>query len=993
MDAISKICVVISLLICSVFYGQYRVLSKKYDVTSGLIANDVQALCLDKEGVLWIGSTVGISKIINGVVELDQEINDYSFTNITSIVEDPDQGIWIASYGQGVLYKKEDKILSFGLQENLISDRVKTLEIFQGKLYVGTTNGISIIDLKTHQIHNPKIELELYFPFEVSDFFVYEDQIYATTINNGVCLIEGAKVKCINPIKGVFTGIPYQGMMFYATQKGLIVQDFLTQETIYQKNISNIKCFEIINGELFIISSGFFDNQGGVYKWDNFQVEQINQSIKLEANSFLSMIYDNNHEFLYIGSSNSGLFQIDMFSALTLDTTKEHVMALGAIKDTVFLFSNKGLDLFREGKQIKHVDIGLFKDFQQKNFERLKHIATKENYFLEIDYSIDVDHILFFKAIEHQNSIWVSSNIGLFQLDSSGELIHYYNIFTVHFEFYNGQLIEVMPYQGVRIYSDLKNFKYTNYLHFDSKDIPREIVSVVKMGDTIYFGSAFDGLFSYNEEQGFVSLFEKGWFKPKRIKRLSAGPKGILYVATDTNEIYALQTNSPFYYDQKVIDREQIMGSDISFISWNLDKIIIGTNKGLTVFKEDGVFYFDQEQGFDPNKITTYHKKGNILYLGTLNGLYTIDTYYFQTKSRELKVKISQILVNGKKTKLSQESFKAHQALILPYNMNSLQINFSVDGAKFPKKLYYQYRLKPDGNWRKVRESRVELHYLESGTYPIELKIRDYDSGYEILRPLLFVKIRVPYYRTVWFIAGCILGISVLTFIFYRNQILQLKRKQSVKARKLVYDKRLAEVKLLAIRSQMNAHFIFNVLSSIQFYILKGSQDQAFDYLGKFAHLIRESLNLSTKERISLAREIEYLTNYVEIENMRLDGRVVFEVTVLDNIDIEQIFLPPMLLQPFIENAMVHAFPLSIENPKLELHIYKLNQEDLCIVIQDNGIGGVSKVKKKHNYKSKGMSIVRQRMSLIQKYLEQDIKTYTSDKGSRVELILKKVIK
>ncbi len=992
MDVVNRGALLVFLLLSFVVFGQNTVLSKKYNVSSGLLANDVQALCLDQQGVLWIGSSVGVSKIANAEVEIEQSIDDFSFTNVTSILQDPSKGMWFSSYGQGVLYKDESKILSYTMENSLVSDRVKTMSIFGNLLYVGTLNGISIINLDTHQILTPIIQKQGYLPFEVTSFFEFDQQVYATTISHGVCRVSQNSIVSENNIKAILSSARLNNLLFYGTQEDLIVQDFVTKEIVYQQNIPNIVHFEQVKGELYIVSSGFFDNQGGVFRWENNKVDTIKTNIHWPNNGVMSMTYDQLHDFLYVGSADDGVFQIDMSSALSLDTSMSNVMAVEGIKQHIFVFSDNGLDILKDGQTIKNLSLDTFKYFQQNNYKRFKDQFTKENYFFEIDYSIPADRIVFFRAIAHKNSIWVSTNIGLFQISSQGDLLNYYNLFTFHFEFTQDQLVEVMPYQGVRVFTDLQQMDYRNYIALDAVNIPKEIVSIVKIEDTIYFASANDGLYSYDSKQGFISFLEKGWFEQKRLKILSKGPNGILYIATDTNDIYALQVGQGMFSNQKIIERSQIIGSDLSFISSNEDKLIVGSNKGLSIFREHEIFYFDQEQGFQPNKVNAYLQKGNRLYLGTIEGLYSLDTQYFAYKQRDLQVQLLEILVNGSSGKKLVTISEGQKTLDLGYDSNSLQISFFVTGSKFPKKLYFHYRLKPNGNWRKVRDNRIELHYLEPGNYPIELKIKDYDSGQEILEPLLFVKIRQPYYQSIWFISGSFIGIIGFMFILYRTRILQLKRKQSVKAKKLVYDKRLAEVKLLAVRSQMNAHFIFNVLSSIQFYILKGNQDQAFDYLGKFAHLIRESLNLSTKERISIARELDYLKDYVEIENMRLDDRVEFIIESFDDIDLKSVFIPPMLLQPFIENALVHAFPISVTNPKLTISISKLNSTDLLIVIQDNGIGGVG-ASKKHNYKSKGMGIVRQRMALIQEYLEQDIKTFTSDQGSRVELILKKIVR
>lgn len=217
-----------------------------------------------------------------------------------------------------------------------------------------------------------------------------------------------------------------------------------------------------------------------------------------------------------------------------------------------------------------------------------------------------------------------------------------------------------------------------------------------------------------------------------------------------------------------------------------------------------------------------------------------------------------------------------------------------------------------------------------------------------------------------------------------------MRKVQIAERKKLEYQKRLAEVKLQSVRSQMNSHFIFNVLSSIQYYIIKEEVDDALFYLERFAQLIRTTLDMSTRERITLKEECEYLSTYVEIENMRLDGRVSFEIDA-KGVDLRSILVPPLLLQPFVENSLVHAFPQHIKSPRIVIRIYKTEDEYLVIEIKDNGVGNTAVNNKKHE--SKGMAIVKERISLIQSYLDEDLIIKHDSEGTVVRIVLKNVLK
>lgn len=202
--------------------------------------------------------------------------------------------------------------------------------------------------------------------------------------------------------------------------------------------------------------------------------------------------------------------------------------------------------------------------------------------------------------------------------------------------------------------------------------------------------------------------------------------------------------------------------------------------------------------------------------------------------------------------------------------------------------------------------------------------------------------------------------------------------------------KKVAELKVLSVRSQLNTHFIFNVLSSFQYFIIAHKEEEALYYLERFASLIRKTLNLSMVDQVSLKEEMDYLEGYFELENMRLDERVQLKIVVEEQLDIQQINVPPLLLQPFVENSLVHAFPESIENPQLLIKAYQV-QGDVVLEVIDNGVGNQQFTPlQPPSHESKGMYLVKERMKMIQAYLDEDLSIESTASGTRVRLVLKK---
>lgn len=193
---------------------------------------------------------------------------------------------------------------------------------------------------------------------------------------------------------------------------------------------------------------------------------------------------------------------------------------------------------------------------------------------------------------------------------------------------------------------------------------------------------------------------------------------------------------------------------------------------------------------------------------------------------------------------------------------------------------------------------------------------------------------------------------------------------------KTKYDKELAEMKISALRSQMNPHFIFNSLNSIKRYIIDNEKENAVYYLNKFSKLIRKILSASMEKEISLAEELETMELYVNIENIRFDNSIDFSINIDDTMNANSIKVPSLILQPFLENAIWHGLSLKKEDKSLVMNLEKEGDSYLNIHIIDNGIGRVRsaeiKSKKVHQRTSVGIKLTKERLSLFSKQFKNN---------------------
>ena len=265
------------------------------------------------------------------------------------------------------------------------------------------------------------------------------------------------------------------------------------------------------------------------------------------------------------------------------------------------------------------------------------------------------------------------------------------------------------------------------------------------------------------------------------------------------------------------------------------------------------------------------------------------------------------------------------------------------------------------------------------------MKVTDLSTGLSFEQIVLKINVLPPFWKSWWFIWLSIVLTFIGLFIFYKLRVYQLKK---FEAEKSLIKKRVEEVKMEALLAQMNPHFIFNAMNSIQKYIIDSDIDNAVLYLGEFSKLIRKNLDHCTRPYIFLIEEIEYLNSYIFVENKRFNNKVSVELNFEKAIDIYSVEIPSMIIQPFIENVFVHAFPPSIKGPKLTVDFTMKSSENLICTIIDNGVGISENIKKLH--KSKGLLLVKERLKLLGYDVEKTVVISSEkNKGTTVVIQLK----
>jgi LytS/YehU family sensor histidine kinase len=254
---------------------------------------------------------------------------------------------------------------------------------------------------------------------------------------------------------------------------------------------------------------------------------------------------------------------------------------------------------------------------------------------------------------------------------------------------------------------------------------------------------------------------------------------------------------------------------------------------------------------------------------------------------------------------------------------------------------------------------------LPSGDYTLQLQaINKFDVSSKLLTyPFTIEKLL---YEKTWFRVSIGLLFLAITSLAVWLIIRRIRKREQEKT---ATNKRISELEQLSRKAQMNPHFIFNSLNSIQQYVMDADVAGANKFISGFSRLIRQTLDFSSKPEISLEEELDYLTNYLEIEKTRLEDAFSWKVNIDKNVDPTFYYIPPMILQPFVENSVRHGLRFRRDKAGIVTISVKLENDYLVCILEDNGIGRKAAQQYKSvspiNYQSKGLSLTADRIEMF----------------------------
>jgi len=379
--------------------------------------------------------------------------------------------------------------------------------------------------------------------------------------------------------------------------------------------------------------------------------------------------------------------------------------------------------------------------------------------------------------------------------------------------------------------------------------------------------------------------------------------------------------------------------------------------------KPDKVVHFEYKLGLPTtDEGTCYRTSDGCVNCGGKDAVIRFYPGRLMSYRTTARTKIVDALV-GDSVALFTANADGHRQLTLSPEHNSFSVDFDVVNYDLISSNQYFYKLTPgDPRWRQSESGHLTFYNLQPGNYSLEVKGASKLTGSFTNTDTLDITVKPYWYQSTGFRVGSLILLCGLAYYLVRHRISTVRKDAA-------FRQKMSEMEMTAMRAQMNPHFIFNSLNSIENFIMQNEKRLASDYLNKFATLIRMILENSRTQAVPLVQDMEAMQLYVDLEKLRFGNKFCY-ITQIDDVLLKGDYrVAPLLIQPFVENAIVHGLAPS-DKPGLFLRItVKLQDDFIHYTIEDNGIGRTESMayarKYRPGHKSLGIGISRERIDLI----------------------------
>lgn len=963
----------------------------------------------------------------------------YSFINFTNddglpqsqvraITQDSLGFLWIATLG-GVSRYDGYNFENYSILDGMLGNQVASLAVDKhGLVWMGLTGGLSAFD--GHKITSFKFD-EKNLTSIASSLYADQDTLWVITNSGELIRFHQNKYSSLNNILGLDT-LDVQsvirnasGELLLSTRSGVFILDNNILKAHESPDLKIfIKEIVIVDGDLW-----FGSKWNGLFKSENNSIKHLYQ----DENGLNDIVVRSNKE-IWIASSTgiskldgTDLVKFDKDNGLLFDNVKclfvdrENILWIGTNGGGLFKFSGELITTYttRDGMSSNAV-MTIIEDDQRNmivgTYDRGLNVFLKDSiYFIEEEQGIAGNQIWSLETQEGGN-LWVASSDGLSKVTDK-KIINYSTsdglLNTKNTSLYMDKVNNELWIGSSSGYTLLKD---EEFLRFDGEsDFPGKRVRKIKKDEkgNTWFGCInglveFDGInykmFTILDGLPSNTVYciefdgDKTWIGTKLgLGILENGKLSQLHLGKTTGDL------------------------QISFLlNDKRGRIWIGTSNGIYTVQSKNDSIYTIEHYSKGNGLNGLECNMNAIYLDDVGNVYAgLESGMVRFNRNELKDNSIEFfpkpIIKDLKLYLKDVEWKQYNDSLIPLTNLPLDLKlkpednyltFEFSGINFSNPNVVQYRFKLIGAPGKLSEewssstndNFATFSNLPSGNYIFKVQASNEAGNWPQDSVDYSFTIITPYYATWWFRTLMILMIGgIITLIVYwRLSIIRQKREN----RRLMDQSKMLALEQQTLNANMNRHFVFNSLNSIQYYLNNEDKYNANLYLSRFAKLIRKNLDSSQATFTSLTEEIERMKLYMGLEQMRFKDRFNYDFIIDNEIDLLRTKVPSMLFQPYLENSIWHGILPMKHKGSIDIKILKKDEDNLTIEIIDDGIGIRTslgeKVKKKSDHISKGMDITKARIELFKQIGRNDARIIGPEElnlngkptGTRVELIL-----
>jgi ligand-binding sensor domain-containing protein len=939
----------------------------RYDLKEGLAGSTVHCMVQDKDGFLWFGTETGLSRFDGTHFKNFTQQDGLPDDDIIKLYADKKGRVWISPFKKSICYYYRGKIYNQQNNEVLKKINVRNLIVRfaedelgnilvqeQNQLHLIQANGqVSTID----QINGQPIRaLMTIAPAPEGGFWVVDEARVYKWVHNRFTLLETLAFPSQHYLTVVLTNdiwIWRHGVELMAV-RSLRSNNYFT----FRYSLDQANYCVIDNNQLAVCSSSGVV----VYDVDNQQPTQY----FLPNTSVFNVLKDYEGN-LWFSTEGQGVYRLNSFymqnlhaASMTKDKVNtQQVFAFAKYDSSVLVAADKDI-LFRLSVETGKPDK---KPIPFSHINRFSRIPVTEIHIVN-------RHIVY------------ATKLGLNKLTPGLTLEKYIAFIYTKAIFPYKNKLYVATNRGV-VVVDIDKFIITDTLW------PDRATTVFVDNDTVYIGT-LNGLYCLLPNRSVEYLGNRFPAFRQRIAGIGKDSSGVFWIATFGAGIIGYKNGRIVAH----INRQNGLTSNICRnIFIHQDAIWVGTEKGLNKIdlKRTGypVLQYTTGDGLISDIINVVYVEGTKVFVGTPEGITFFDEQKIDRYSR-CDLLFTDITISG------QSKLWDTTAMLIPHSKNNIRFDYVGISYKSAGDIRYRYRLVGlDSTWRETRETFLSYPTLPSGDYELQLQAVNKFGVYSKIMTTRFTIEKLLWEKTWFRLLTGMVFIGLMALLVW-GIIYRIRRREQEKT---AINKRIGDLEQLARKAQMNPHFIFNSLNSIQQYVMDTDLAGANKFISGFSRLIRQTLDFSSRKEISLEEELDYLRNYLDLEQTRLENAFTWEVIMEDIIDPADYYLPPMILQPFVENSVRHGLRFRKDRQgKLRIIIKKINTELVCVV-EDNGVGRKAAKMLKSNshieYQSKGMSLTADRIALLNKSNHHKITMQIKDLedeqqkalGTRVTLI------